>query len=172
MGWFSPYKRHANSFNYTPRYYDPVKEERDQRRKELHGTSAMDEEEEYVPGKYIRTQREAREASHADQGNGSFKRMRNLVIIAVMLALFGLMIVPRFVEFANLANEEKMAKAEEAEREAEKQKRIQFTEEIEHIDGIENGKQLMENFDDMEAWQRTVGSITIVPNDYDFSQDK
>ena len=171
MSFFRPHKTKPRQFNYIPRHYDPAKEERDRRRRELHGTSTLDDEA-YTPGKYIRTQREAREASHADQGNGSFKRMRNLVIIAVMLALFGLMIVPRFVEFANLANEEKMAKAEEAEREAEKQKRIQLTEEIEHIDGIENGKQLMENFDDMEAWQRTVGSITIVPNDYDFSQDK
>ena len=26
MGLFSPYKRHANPFNYIPRYFDPEKE--------------------------------------------------------------------------------------------------------------------------------------------------
>ena len=34
MGWFTPYKRRANEFNYTPRFYDPVKEAREQRRAE------------------------------------------------------------------------------------------------------------------------------------------
>lgn len=172
MSFFRPHKSKPRQFNYIPRHYDPVKEERDQRRKELHGTSAMDEGEEYVPGKYIRTQREAREASHGDDVNRSVKRLRNLLIIAVMLALFGLMVVPRFVKFANLANEEKLAKAAEAEKEAEEQKRIQFTEELESNEGIDNPKQLMDNLDDKEAWQRTVGSITIVPDDYDFNQDK
>ena len=29
---FTPFKRHANKFNYIPRYYDPEKEAREQRR--------------------------------------------------------------------------------------------------------------------------------------------
>ena len=37
MGFFSPHKRHANKFNYIPRYYDPAKEEREMRRAELRG---------------------------------------------------------------------------------------------------------------------------------------
>lgn len=29
---FTPFKKHANKFNYIPRYYDPEKEAREQRR--------------------------------------------------------------------------------------------------------------------------------------------
>ena len=43
MGFFSPHKRHANQFNYTPRYYDPAKEERELRRAELRGERRPDE---------------------------------------------------------------------------------------------------------------------------------
>ena len=32
---FTPFKKHANKFNYIPRYYDPEKEAREQRRAEL-----------------------------------------------------------------------------------------------------------------------------------------
>jgi len=35
MSGFTPFKKHANKFNYLPRYYDPEKEERDRRRAEL-----------------------------------------------------------------------------------------------------------------------------------------
>ena len=47
-----------------------------------------------------------------------------------------------------------------------------LTEELEGMDGIDDAKLFMEGLDDKEAWQRSVGSITIVPDDYDFSQDK
>ena len=36
---FSPFKKHANKFNYIPRYYDPEEERRAQRRAELLGES-------------------------------------------------------------------------------------------------------------------------------------
>ena len=39
---FSPFKKHANKFNYTPRYYDPEKEAREQRRAELYGRRSDD----------------------------------------------------------------------------------------------------------------------------------
>jgi flagellar biosynthesis/type III secretory pathway M-ring protein FliF/YscJ len=165
MSFFRPHKSKPRQFNYIPRHYDPVKEERDQRRKELHGTSSLDQEEEYVPGKYIRTQRDARDAARGSESNGSFKRIRNMMIIAVILGIFGLMIVPRFVNFAQKAKEENEAK--EAQR-----RRMILTEELEGIDGIDDAKLFMEGLDDKEAWQRSVRSITIVPDDYDFSQDK
>ena len=57
---FTPFKRHPNKFNYIPRYYDPEKEAREQRRAELRGERAEDADREYQPGQYIRTQREAR----------------------------------------------------------------------------------------------------------------
>ena len=56
---FTPFKRHANKFNYIPRYYDPEKEAREQRRAELRGERAGDGDREYRPGQYIRTQRAA-----------------------------------------------------------------------------------------------------------------
>ena len=68
---FSPFKKHANKFNYIPRYYDPEKEAREQRRAELRGERAEDAGREYTPGQYIRTQRDARAARHAgEQGRG------------------------------------------------------------------------------------------------------
>ena len=56
MSGFTPFKKHANKFNYLPRYYDPEKEERDRRRAELRGERAEDAGKEYKPGQYIRTQ--------------------------------------------------------------------------------------------------------------------
>ena len=41
---FSPFKKHANKFNYIPRYYDPEKEAREARRAELHGERSDDAE--------------------------------------------------------------------------------------------------------------------------------
>ena len=52
---FTPFKRHANKFNYIPRYYDPEKEAREQRRAELRGERAEDGDGEYRPAQYIRT---------------------------------------------------------------------------------------------------------------------
>ena len=52
---FTPFKKHANKFNYIPRYYDPEKEAREQRRAELRGERAEDAGGEYRPGQYIRT---------------------------------------------------------------------------------------------------------------------
>ena len=50
---FTPFKKHANKFNYIPRYYDPEKEAREQRRAELRGERAEDAGGEYRPGQYI-----------------------------------------------------------------------------------------------------------------------
>ena len=45
---FTPFKRHPNKFNYIPRYYDPEKEAREQRRAELRGERAEDAEQIYI----------------------------------------------------------------------------------------------------------------------------
>lgn len=109
MSFFRPHKRHPRQFNYIPRYYDPVKEERDRRRRELHGTSSATDNEEYVPGKYIRTQREARDAS---RGEGSaMSGVFQYLVIALILGFAVLIFLPRFMRFAERANEEKMASA-------------------------------------------------------------
>ena len=98
MGLFTPVKRHANAFRYTPRYYDPEKERREQRRRELYGTSSQDDGE-YTPGQYIRTQRDGHRASRVDSGKRGGK-MPSMMLLAmlVVLLLLGYMLVPRIVE--------------------------------------------------------------------------
>ncbi len=110
MGMFTPYKKHANSFNYKPRYYDPVKEARELRRAELHGTSAEDADHEYVPGQYLKRQRSARmerTSRRSERNNGGRMRMWIMMVIAVMLMLF----VYRLYPVIATAFSEKPAKA-------------------------------------------------------------
>ena len=84
---FSPYKKHANKFNYIPRYYDPEKEAREQRRAELRGERS-DDNSEYRPGKYIRTQREAREARRAGEAGNGHMRLLKMAVIAALIIVF------------------------------------------------------------------------------------
>ena len=104
MGLFSPHKRHANKFNYTPRYYDPAKEERERRRAELRG-ERLDDKGEYTPGKYIRSQREAREMRRSEQKQSGGLRMKSWAKIAAVLLLivFVWYLVPRIASIVNLA---------------------------------------------------------------------
>ena len=84
MGLFTPVKKHANKFRYIPRYYDPEKERREQRRRELHGTSSELDGQEYQPGQYIRTQREARRVAQSSNGGGrKAPSMWFLMLVAV-----------------------------------------------------------------------------------------
>ena len=95
MSFFSPYKRHANKFNYKPRYYDPEREARELRRAELHG-ERPDDDGEYTPGKYIRTRKAAREARRAEKSEGASRmRMWVLGVGVILLALFIYLILPR-----------------------------------------------------------------------------
>ena len=97
MGFFTPYKRHANEFSYKPRYYDPEKEAREQRRAELRGERS-DNNEEYTPGQYIRAKREAREMKLADQKRKSPKNSMRLITMAVVMILVFMLVmvlVPR-----------------------------------------------------------------------------
>ena len=96
MGIFTPIKKHANKFRYTPRYYDPEQERRDQRRMELRGTSSHDEGE-YTPGQYIRTQREARRLAKSNKSKSKIPSVVFLILVAVVvLVVFAL--VPRIVQ--------------------------------------------------------------------------
>ena len=98
MGWFSPYKRHANSFNYKPRYYDPEKEAREQRRAELRG-ERIDDGGEYTPGKYIKAKREARELKREQESKraNSDKRMKmwTMGVGIILLVALVYLLVPR-----------------------------------------------------------------------------
>ena len=116
MGFFSPHKRHANKFNYTPRYYDPAKEEREQRRAELRG-ERLDDSGEYEPGKYIRAKREAREARLAQEKkqNRSDKRMNMWVMGAglILIAIFIYALVPRIAAIFEMAQSDSSKVLEE-----------------------------------------------------------
>ena len=119
MGFFSPHKRHANQFSYTPRYYDPAKEERELRRAELRGERRLDEKrgEEYEPGQYIRAKREAREARlvKEKQQSRSDKRMNMWVMGAglILLALFIYALVPRIAAIFEMAKSDSSTVLEE-----------------------------------------------------------
>lgn len=98
MGLFSPVKKHANKFRYIPRYYDPEKERREQRRRELHGTSSEQDGAGYQPGQYIRTQREARRvAKSSNDGGRKMPSMLFLMLFAVLIIIV-YMLYPRIVD--------------------------------------------------------------------------
>ena len=92
MGLFTPHKKRPNQFRYKPRYFDPDKEAREQRRRELCGTSSETDEMGYEPGMYIRTQRDARQ-----DGSGRRKvsttRSLTVMIVVVAVIVFGAMAV-------------------------------------------------------------------------------
>ena len=97
MGLFTPVKKHANKFRYIPRYYDPEKERREQRRRELYGTSSQDNGE-YVPGQYIRTQREARRIAQNSNKGGRKMPSTMLLMLFALLVIVIYMLYPRIVE--------------------------------------------------------------------------
>ncbi len=115
MGFFSPHKRHANKFNYTPRYYDPAKEERERRRAELRGERRdVENSGEYEPGKYIRAKREAREARLAQEKKqkNSDKRMNMWVmgLGLILLVVFIYVLVPRIDAIFEMATSDSSSK--------------------------------------------------------------
>lgn len=104
MGLFTPVKKHPNKFNYIPRYYDPEKERREQRRRELRGTSSESDNAEYQPGQYIRTLRDARRAAQsANEGKQKMPSMTILMLLA-MLVIVAYMLYPRIVEAFSTAH--------------------------------------------------------------------
>lgn len=95
---FTPFKKHANRFHYTPRYYDPEKEAREQRRAELSGQRLEEADREYVPGQYIRTQREARAARRAREAHEGQMRMWKMVVGIALVLLFLGILYPRLAD--------------------------------------------------------------------------
>lgn len=107
MSIFRPHKSKPRQFNYIPRYYDPVIDERNERRKQLHGTSKDTDDQEYTPGKYVRTQREARDAARESDRGAGIGKLRGLVVIAVVVGVGILWLMPRIMDFIIKADEEK-----------------------------------------------------------------
>ena len=98
MGLFTPVKKHAHKFRYIPRYYDPEKERREQRRRELHGTSSELDNAEYQPGQYIRTQREARRLAQGNNGGGRKAPSMMFLMLVALVVVVLYMLYPRIVD--------------------------------------------------------------------------
>ena len=114
---FTPFKKHANKFNYIPRYYDPEKEAREQRRAELRGERSDDAEKEYRPGQYIRTQRDARNARlEQEQAQTGVARIWKMALAVVAILAFIYLLFPRLVEVFSTATH-KTVKQEVVEQE-------------------------------------------------------
>lgn len=143
---FSPFKRRPNKFNYRPRYYDPQKEAREERRAELRGERAEDADCEYRPGQYIRTQREARSARRERENERGRMRTWKIVGGGVLILLFVYMLYPKLADVFIRAQKNSAQTGQVAEPAAERR------------DGLDQS-----GISDTE-WQEQ--PITIVPNDY------
>lgn len=99
MKGFTPFKRRANQFHYIPRFYDPQKEEREKRRAELRGSRPESEGDgEYVPGEYLRRQREARNSRSTRKKSGGSRSTWFMVMGAALIFLLGYMLLPRLLD--------------------------------------------------------------------------
>ena len=168
MSIFRPHKSKPRQFNYIPRYYDPVKEERNQRRKILHGTSSESDQEEYTPGKYVRTQREARDAARESESSAGITKLRGLIVITVVIALAMLWLLPRIMQFVMDANAEKqgIATAKQKSEAADEVYPIEFiyneSIDVANQEGIETlNDEVLKEIEENEWRYRR---ITIVPN--------
>lgn len=169
MSIFRPHKTKPRQFNYIPRYYDPVKEERNLRRKQLHGTSSESDGEEYVPGKYVRTQREAREVSRGERSDEGMSKIRGLVVVTVVIALGVMWLLPHIMNFVIAASEEKQAANGTAQQMGGEEVItpldfvIQESIDIENMEGIESLDDEM--IDELEKSEWRNKRIIIVPNE-------
>lgn len=89
MGFFKVNR--PRQFNYTPRYYDPEKEARAQRRKELLGEDPLADapQGEYKPGQYIRHSVAARRGSIVTRKHERKPGGGRVLIFVLLLVLFG-----------------------------------------------------------------------------------
>ena len=168
MSIFRPHKSKPRQFNYIPRFYDPVKEQREQRRRELHGTSSSDDDMPYTPGRYIRTQREAREVAREESSGAAMSRMRLLILAVVLVVVAMMLLLPRVMRFVEAANIEKMGGVQpsvETYDEAEGAGHIILNEQHGDIDFREFETLSPEIINEIEEWQNSVGKITIYDDD-------
>lgn len=83
------FRRKPREFEYKPRFYDPEKEARDERRRELFGDqseSPQGDGKEYKPGQYIR------KSMYARRGIG-VKHKSGMSSVKVRRAIFALLIL-------------------------------------------------------------------------------
>lgn len=113
MSWFKPYKK-PNGFNYTPRFYDPLKEAREQRRRELRGESVETDNSEYTPGQYLRTRQQAR-IERRTLEDSRHKSGSSLIIFAILviILLVGYILYPRIVTAFSTAEDQTVSRKAE-----------------------------------------------------------
>lgn len=177
MSFFRPAKSKPRQFNYVPRYYDPVKEERDRRRRELHGTSVETDNEGYVPGRYIRTQRDARDAAREQSAGDGFRKVRNLALVAVVVVVAILLLYPRFIAFVERANDEELAKQSEMTVVAMPGDSLTYTgitlhEQHADIDFREFKSLTPESLNEIEEYNNSIRSINIYSDDVKIENGK
>lgn len=116
---FSPFKKHANQFNYKPRYYDPdVEALRERRAERGEQPSERKGENVYVAGEYIRRRREERNEYRRQEAADRKKRgMIGMLIMIVIVALVIFVVVPRVAEMFDLAKQNAAATSAPAEEE-------------------------------------------------------
>ncbi len=104
MGAFTPFKRHANKFKYVPRFYDPAKEARELRRAEMRGERLDQQElgEEYRPGQYIRTSRDARSQRKSQSSSDSRQRMWVTIVVLLVVFYMGSMLYGKIMQLLDL----------------------------------------------------------------------
>lgn len=134
MGLFTPVKKHPNRFNYTPRYYDPAKEAREQRRRELRGERGEDIDDavaqgDYKPGDYLRRRKAMRierksvEGVERKEGRGS---MLTLVVVAAFVLLAAYLLVPRIVSLVNRAQKSQATTEQDATTNSTTTEEVEF----------------------------------------------
>ncbi|MFI3330835.1 MAG: hypothetical protein R3Y38_03440 [Rikenellaceae bacterium] len=90
------FRRKPRAFDYKPIHFDPVKEAREQRKKEIlgvDGDSSLPETEEYVAGSYIKNYGFSRKKTQiSERGLSREQRARNIRrgVIALILLLVAL----------------------------------------------------------------------------------
>ncbi len=79
-------------FNYKPVYYDPVKEEFEERIKAAQEKADAERNKEYVPGSTIRGSfKKSRDVARTDVKYGKF--LRFLSVLSLVIFIFGLMYI-------------------------------------------------------------------------------
>ncbi len=89
FGFGGVFGRKPRQFKYKPLYYDPEKEEREKRRKELLGPDAAGEGESgYVPGSLIRERMGMQRERFGQEEKR--RRKKSVLMTAAVLVLLGL----------------------------------------------------------------------------------
>ena len=178
MSIFRPHKTKPRQFNYMPRYYDPVKEAFNQRRKELHGTSSETDDLPYAPGDYLRMKKEARHESREDQVKSASNRLLRYGLLIVVVGLGFAYIMPRATEIltrfmdAGEATEVVEGGANYIDSDSTTLRTPSYMEHVEiNYEEDEIDADLADRLNEANEWSRT-NNVTIYPNDVEIVDGK